>query len=625
MHQRTRTIFITTLSILIGFGLMLGQLQRDSLWLDEGWTASLVHDSVRPADSLRGLASQTVDSVLETLERVRSQDVHPQLYYLLLDGWVLLMGESEFSLRVPSALMGVLALAATFALGKRLLGREAGLMALVILGTSAFFLYYTREARMYTLALTLVLLATVAYWQWWKNPTWRNNFIYGVLIALALYTHYLTALVFVAHLLHLSAMIVTRQQRINWRLLPVFLLVGILYSAWVPFAFDQLSANLSGGAAAYIPTDSNTVSALWLVLTHGNGWLYVLPLIFTTALLDLRRDSKLAQVASWVVLWLIFPALILLALNAGGMRVFQLRYIFFSLPAVALLIALGLSRLYIPLALVSRDAPLWRSVALIWVILLAYAQLTGDPNLWPEKPRWREAVTQAADMRSADEPALVHIAPHSPLAYYDRQANLAESISIDVGWRPFAPDEISVLADTLANAESVWVIAPAADPSTWDAVRNLSHDRGVGYRDSVQGTIFYRFDRDSADEFVWAFTNADDEQLVQLSPVEAIPEQLARSTEFCHTPIFDITDNDVAYHVGLYLTRGYNEIIAQVDAPLVADATYCFQVPEDAPLEALHIRLAIYDPATGTRLSVVEGDGLLWSDFIVLGAVEVVE
>lgn len=620
--------------LLIGFGLMLSGIQRDGLWLDEGWTAALIYDNVPPADSVRGQARQVVDSLLATLERVRAQDVHPPLYYLLLDMWTRLAGESEVALRIISAWAGLVALAGTHALGQRLFGQGAGWAALVLLGTSAFFLYYTREARMYALASAWVVLATYSYAHWRRTPTWRNHLAYGVLAALALYTHYLTALVFVAHGLHwVVGAALGAGRRSVWAYLPILFIVGALVAPWASSAYQQLSANPAGAAAAYLPTDGNTLAALWLVLAHGNGWLIALPLLVTTAWGDGWREPRLRQSAGLVLLWLLLPAALLLALNATGLRLFQLRYVFFCLPALALLLGFGLSRFYLPLVLVSREAPLWRYGALALLVWLALAQLNSDPTLWPAKPRWREAVAQAAQTRAADEPALVHLAPHSPVTYYDRQFNLAEGISIDIGWRPFAPAEVAMLAQTLARSDRVWVVGPAADPSTWDAVRAVSAGRGVGYRDAVQGTIFYRFDRvrETASPALpptlqWTFADAEGASQIALADVGDIPAQIGRSSALCLAPSLTVIGDLITPHnLGLYLTRGYNEIVAQTDVPLeAATAPHCLPIPADAPLGAMHLRLALYDPQTGTRLQLVEHTDLLWGDYAVLAVVTLV-
>src|SRR5215510_4982778 len=114
MMARVRANLLAVTLLIILFGLVLSGIERDSFWLDEGWTAWTIRDEVRDIDSWRDAIRFIRDSVFTTFERVRS-DVHPPLYFLLLDGWSLVAGDSQFALRLPSVLMGILALAGVYA------------------------------------------------------------------------------------------------------------------------------------------------------------------------------------------------------------------------------------------------------------------------------------------------------------------------------------------------------------------------------------------------------------------------------------------------------------------------------------------------------------------------------
>ncbi len=121
-------------------------LDRWSLWYDEAycwWVASQI--------PLREMLALTV------------QDVIPPLYYLLLRAWIPLAGATEFALRWPSVLLGVLTVAGAGRVAWRLTGRWVGAlaaMALFALGTP--FLWASREVRMYGPLLAWTLLADAA-------------------------------------------------------------------------------------------------------------------------------------------------------------------------------------------------------------------------------------------------------------------------------------------------------------------------------------------------------------------------------------------------------------------------------------------------------------------------------
>jgi 4-amino-4-deoxy-L-arabinose transferase-like glycosyltransferase len=168
-----KPIFLAALALLAAFWVATTHLQRDSLWIDEGYSLSIVRDDQAP-ESLRDLHGFLLSSLRDTVAGI-ADDVHPPLYFLLLDGWTWLAGESVFSVRLLSTFFATLGLAATYALGRRLFDYRAGLIALLILGTAGMMVYYSREARMYTLLLAIGALAMLAYLRWLDRPTWRRN------------------------------------------------------------------------------------------------------------------------------------------------------------------------------------------------------------------------------------------------------------------------------------------------------------------------------------------------------------------------------------------------------------------------------------------------------------------
>jgi len=99
---------------------------------------------------------------LPDLVQWTAQDIQPPFYYLLLWLTSRLFGQSEYALRLPSALANTLTMPVIYLLAKRLFRARApqvGLVAALILATSPVMVYYSQESRMYTL---LVLEATLS-------------------------------------------------------------------------------------------------------------------------------------------------------------------------------------------------------------------------------------------------------------------------------------------------------------------------------------------------------------------------------------------------------------------------------------------------------------------------------
>ena len=145
-----REDILILLLLLVAFGLRVWGLADHNIWWDEG------------------LATWAARLPVRDILRWTAHDVHPPLYFLLLRGWWLIVGDGEFVLRFPSALAGVLGVSVIHGLGRSLGGHKAGLLAALFLTLSRFAVSWSQEMRMYIWATTLTagtLWATVRLWR----------------------------------------------------------------------------------------------------------------------------------------------------------------------------------------------------------------------------------------------------------------------------------------------------------------------------------------------------------------------------------------------------------------------------------------------------------------------------
>ena len=137
---RPALIGITVLGGLLRFA----TLGEQSFWLDEAFTADLVSRSF--GDMLDGIAFS---------------ESTPPLYYALAWGWSRTFGITEFPLRSLSALLGTAAIPVAYALGAELRSRSEGLALAALAATSPLLVWYSQEARSYSL---LFLLTALSLW-----------------------------------------------------------------------------------------------------------------------------------------------------------------------------------------------------------------------------------------------------------------------------------------------------------------------------------------------------------------------------------------------------------------------------------------------------------------------------
>ncbi len=138
-------------------------------------------------------------------------DVHPPLYFWLLWGWIRLGGDTPFAMRYLTVALGMLTVAVSYALARRLGGQWAGALAVWIVGMSRFMVWWSQEMRMYMLAALMSVIALhftlrfvdAAWHGLTGRPIWRNLALYALAAIGAMYTIYLSA----ANLLLLSLIV----------------------------------------------------------------------------------------------------------------------------------------------------------------------------------------------------------------------------------------------------------------------------------------------------------------------------------------------------------------------------------------------------------------------------------
>jgi 4-amino-4-deoxy-L-arabinose transferase-like glycosyltransferase len=160
--------------------LRLFRLPFQNVWLDE--TATLT-SALQP--SMAGV----VKTIIIT-ERI------PPFYPLLLHFWTGLFGHSPVSIRLPSAICGVLAVPVTFLVARRFLGTKTALIAALLLAVAPFHVWHSQEARNLTLMILLNMFSIHFFLAWMEDsgktgahPA-RAFWLYLAFTFLALYTYY---------------------------------------------------------------------------------------------------------------------------------------------------------------------------------------------------------------------------------------------------------------------------------------------------------------------------------------------------------------------------------------------------------------------------------------------------
>jgi len=104
---------------------------------------------------------------------------------------------------VPALLAGTATIPVVYLLGRRALGRRAGVLAAALTALSPFMIYYSAEARAYGLMMFLLACSTLSMLLAIDTGRGRYWVLFAVCSAAAFYTHYTSAFVLAVQLLWL--------------------------------------------------------------------------------------------------------------------------------------------------------------------------------------------------------------------------------------------------------------------------------------------------------------------------------------------------------------------------------------------------------------------------------------
>lgn len=152
------------------------------LWYDEAFAVLF---------SSKGIAAMLYGTL--KVEGAVAADVHPLLYYTLLDGWGRIVGTSPVAVRALSVILGLGVVALGFALARTLFDTRAAFFSGLLLALSPFQVHYSQEVRMYGLLALLLLGATWVYWLAMARGSGAYWVVFAALAGAAQYTHNLAA------------------------------------------------------------------------------------------------------------------------------------------------------------------------------------------------------------------------------------------------------------------------------------------------------------------------------------------------------------------------------------------------------------------------------------------------
>ena len=234
---RAQTLALLVVLLLAGFALRLFQLDSFSFRGDEALT----------------VLTWVSRPLAETLQsEIPVRDPQPPLAFALFRGWATLFGTSEPLMRLLPVLSSLAGIAGLYALGRRIGGRRAGLLAAALLTIHPFQIWHAQDARPYAIWVTA---STISAWLALcalQRDRRRDWLLYVVAAAVAAYLYYLELFFLLA--LNLYALVSLRDRgRLLRRWLTAQLLLAAILAPWYLQERLLLGSGYGGTAGATEP------------------------------------------------------------------------------------------------------------------------------------------------------------------------------------------------------------------------------------------------------------------------------------------------------------------------------------------------------------------------------------
>jgi len=447
--------------------LRLFHLGAQSLWIDEvlTWYSANVGGPLGVRDVI--------------------ENVHGPLYALVVHGMGRWTGDSEWGLRLPSALAGIATVPAMAWLAHRWIGREAAPWAAWLAALSPFLIWYSQEARPYAMMILFVCLSSAALLRLAESgaeaparaPRRGGAALYGGSTLAGLLVSPSFAFVLPVQLRWWLADRVARPQRLRFAALAI----GVLVLAALPFTPQALKTwdwqrlhpgrgatpgekSLRGATTfhpAAIPFALHAFAVGYTLgpslrelradpsvatLARHAGELAATGVVFgalsVLALLALARRGRLAD----ALLWAGIPLLIVSWFALSNFKVFHPRYLAVAAPPFLLGIAAALAD-----QKPRGRAVLGGALLALWGISLWHHYTV--PGYGKEDQRGAARLVSA---RIAAREQVIAVNSIDPMLYYYRG-----SAPLTPFWLGFASDEAMLerrFDDELAGRPGAWVV-----------------------------------------------------------------------------------------------------------------------------------------------------------------------
>ncbi len=629
---------------LVTFVLRVIRLDYRPLWWDEG----------------RNIFFANLDWQSAANVAVRSGDVNPPVYRMLLSAWMSIVSPSPFTIRLLSVFFGLLTVAVIYRFALEIFNRRVGTITGVLSAFAPAFIYYSQEAKGYALMVLAVVLSS---WIWHRlhssaldkqKHLWWSASIVALIGAGSHYFYFLfvfTQMVWTAVWSWLPDRNKRRTSNIKylgkWIAVQMFGVIPVLVYSW--HSIVVLMYGYKGSVSVGLPFDLPSLDDLarWGATTTlelsnpyrqaglffrdffleniigpnsaPNLRLMIGATVLVAVYISLKKYSSPTFPKKNLLMWVFVPSILSLMFSFV-FSYYYARFLIFVLPAILLLIASGLQLLW------------ERGKVLCFVIVLALSVVwTGHLSSYYTNPGdttedWRELVVYL-DKTHRPGDLIVHT--------YDWMQGYIHAYTETNGAFDYfyvAGLDAKTLASTAVTRERLWLLDYENTPfsyGNWPGAWMREHYALAGTSMFGKASIstFVQPDYLGSVETSVSFSNGIE---MSWTPVEV----QKKAGDAVAIELFFVAPNSRidAYQIFLHLLDREGKLIAGNDIgpynnlrPTVTwgagdkvNSPHALLLPYDIVTGEYELHAGMYSITTGTRLSTMGG-----KESVRLGLVEI--
>jgi mannosyltransferase len=346
-HRDYLLLFLITL---MGAFFRFNNLGKKSLWFDElaqvTISRTIIHDlSLPQMGFLQGMW----------------WELSPPLDYFITH-FMFYFGSSEWILRFPASMFGILSILAIFYLAKEIFGAHVGLISAFLISISPMHIWFSQEVRVYSLFMFLTILSFLFF----LKITKKNNIWYWIPLTVTnlalIYTHYFGFFVILIQGIYLLLIFLIKNSNFdtgrfslqNKRLKALLVciisnqIVFIFFIPWLDifrFQTSDFRKPLDYGLEANIEYFNSIMHGFSSFNAPGTSSIILTIIFFLLFILGVLILAKTNHyVGLLFFIWIFLPICLLFIMTlVRGQPSTTIRNFIFILPAVLIIVAIGVT------------------------------------------------------------------------------------------------------------------------------------------------------------------------------------------------------------------------------------------------------------------------------------------